>query len=387
MWQGLWVAFGAGLLMLGAMRLAKPYFMWANHGDELYAYEVTYFRILCVGALPGLMNAALSGFFTGRHQTKIVMLVNTGAALVNITLNYGLIFGHWGLPRMGLAGAAWGTVIAHVFSAIVFAVLFLRKHFREQYATLSGWRPEGYLLRRLLRYGGPNGIQFFLDMCSFTLFMTFVGRISPLAVAATTVTFRINLLAFLPMIGLGTAVSVLVGQALGKDDAALAERGTYSALILGLIYTGVMAGGYIGCPKLFLLPFRDPEQVAEFEEMLPIALHLLRFVSFYLLFDLGNIVLGSALKGAGDTMFVMVANVLICGVVMVVPTYLAIQYQWGPMDGLYGAWLSITSAICIVMLVFIGRFLRGKWKTMRVIESVPIMTPEPTEHPLMDVEL
>ena len=91
-------------------------------------------------------------------------------------------------------------------------MLFLRKRYRSKFATLRGWRPDGPLLRRLLRYGVPNGVNFMLDIMAFTLFLLIVGRLGAVELAATNLAFNINSLAFMPLIGCGIAVSTMVGQ-------------------------------------------------------------------------------------------------------------------------------------------------------------------------------
>ena len=109
--------------------------------------------------------------------------------------------------------------------------------------------------------------------------------------------------------------------------------------------------------------------------MMPVAVKLLAFVAVYMVFDGANILFSAALKGAGDTRFVMVVAVSLSWIVMVLPTYLTVRYRWGPQGGLYAAWFFTTAFVCIVSWVFLGRFLRGKWKRMRVIETAPPVVP------------
>ena len=101
--------------------------------------------------------ATLSTFFAGRGNTVVVLSVNVLATIVNIVLDYLWIFGKAGFPRPGVAGAAWATVVSQVVGAGVYLWLILRPRFREEYGTLSGWRFESALFRRLLRYGLPSG--------------------------------------------------------------------------------------------------------------------------------------------------------------------------------------------------------------------------------------
>src|SRR5437763_1500017 len=119
---------------------------------------------------PMLVIAAVNGFFSGRGQTWTVLGIDAVGTAVNASLSLVLIFGRLGFPEMGIEGAGLATVIGSWASALFALVLLFRRRYREQYRTLAGWKPERELTGRLLRFGGPNGLQMFLDVLAFTLF-------------------------------------------------------------------------------------------------------------------------------------------------------------------------------------------------------------------------
>ena len=123
-WQGIHFSILAGLFLLVGIPFAPWIFDAAGHEPSIRALEVVYFQILMVGWLPGLIMPAVSSFYSGRGVTRPVMWVNLVAATTNIGLDYILIFGKLGLPEMGIEGAAWATVLAHCFGAIVFLLMF-----------------------------------------------------------------------------------------------------------------------------------------------------------------------------------------------------------------------------------------------------------------------
>jgi len=386
-WQGIFLALGAAVVMLFIIPAGGPIFTWIGHEPAVRNNEISYFKILCLGTSPMLINAAISGFFTGRGKTWMVLYVNVAGTLVNILLDYCLIFGNFGFPRWGIAGAATGTVIASTVSAILFICLFFRRRHRREFATVSGAKFDRELFGRLLRYGLPNGTQFMLDVLAFTLFIAFVGRISKVALTATNMAFQVNTLAFMPMIGFGIAVSTLVGQALGKNAPQLAQRTTWSAFYMTFIYMFLIALGYWFWPELFLFPFASGADPAEFKAVAPLAKTLLCFVAIYCLFDTGNIIFAAALKGAGDTRFVMLVSISLSWPMLVLPCYLAVKFQWGPHNGLFVAWGFASGYICVLAVAFLLRFLWGKWKSMRVIEAVPVVVPPVVpEVPAVDIE-
>ena len=170
-----------------------------------------------VGAFPVVLMATLATFFAGRGQTRVVLVVHVLSTLVDIVLNYLWIFGHGGFPRAGVAGAAWSTVVSQALGALIFIVLILRPAHRRAYATLSGWRFDRALFVRLLRFGLPSGLQYSLEILAFAIFMMIVGRIGTAPLAASGIAFNLNMIVFMPMLGLGVAVSALVGRYLGAD--------------------------------------------------------------------------------------------------------------------------------------------------------------------------
>ena len=363
MWQGVYFCLLAGVCILGLIPFAGPIFEWVGHDPEVRVLETAYFRIICVTG-PTVMGVVFSAFFTGRGKTMTVMWVNFAATGLNILLDYAWIFGNWGFPSWGIRGAAWATVAARYFSAGLFLVLVLRRRYREEFNTLSGWRPDWPLFRRLMRFGLPNGVQFMLEILAFSMFILLVGRLGSVPLAATNIASNINTLAFLPMLGMGMSVSTLVGRYMGRDRADLAERSTWSGLHLALTYMGTMAAGYVLLPGLFLKPFESGADPEAFAPVWGICVVLLRFVAVYSLFDAMYIIFSAGVKGAGDTRFVMLVSLLMSWTVMVIPVYVSVVYGWG----LYIAWTFTATYVILAGTVFLFRFRGGKWKTMRVIE-------------------
>ena len=365
-WQGAYLALLSGLLALIPAMFSTTLFELVGHDPAIRAAETEYFRILCYGTGPQVVATAFSCFFSGRSQTWIVLVVNIVAIGVNIVLDYGLIFGHWGLPALGIAGAAWATNIGLIVSALAFVLLFLRREYRTKFATLRGWKPDRQLIARLLRFGGPNGVSFMLDIMAFSLFILVVGRLGPIPLAATNLAFNINSLAFMPLIGCGIAVSTMVGQRLGHDDPQGAEYCTWTGLHLAMLYMGAMSFSYLAFPELFLAPFGLRAHDADFIAAHAIAVSLLRVVAIYCIFDAGYMIFTAALKGAGDTRFVMWLSIPLAWAIMVVPSMVTIAYFDG---GLYLLWSFVCLYICTMGVAFYFRFRGGRWKTMRVIEK------------------
>jgi MATE family multidrug resistance protein len=379
MWQAVAVALIAGALNLALIPMAPAFFRWVGHDTGVRASEVVLFKILCLGAFPATMSAALSGMLSGLGRTRAVMWVTLAGTGINILCDYLLIFGRWGFPALGIAGAGWSSVVATSVQLGVFAAIAGSKSFRTRFRTFD-WRPDPKLFWNLIRYGLPNGVQNFIDMAGFAVFILLVGRIGRNELAATNLAFNINTLAFMPMIGIGIAVAVMVGQALGRDDPARARYSVRSAFDLTFAYMAVIAVLFFALPQLFLAPFRAQSDPASFAAIGAITALLLRFVAIYTLFDAFNIVFSSAIKGAGDTKFVMYMIIALSVGILIVPSYVAIILLH---TSIYVCWAIASAYVAALGVAFYLRYRGGKWQAMRVIECpVPVLVHRPESPPV-----
>jgi multidrug resistance protein, MATE family len=368
-WQGIHFAVLAGLVMLLLVPAAPLLIAAGGHSAALQSLEVAYLRCLAFAALPMLVMAAVNGFFSGRGQTWTVLGIEIVGTTVNVVLAFVFIFGRWGFPEGGITGAGWATVLGSWASAVLAVALFLRRRYRDSFATASGWRLERELFGRLMKYGGPAGTQVFLDVLVWHLFVQMIGRLGEAAMGATTLTVRLNMIAFLPMMGMGQAVCILVGQRLGGDRPDLAEKSTYTGLKWVFGYMVAVALVYLALPRLLVSLFeggRDPEHFAAVASLVP---DLLVCVAAYSVVDALNVTFSFALRGAGDTRFVTVATFCLAWPILVLPTFLVVRAG----GSVYWAWWFATAHIFAMAACFYLRFRTGKWKAMRVIE--PEMMP------------
>ncbi|HDZ90741.1 MAG: MATE family efflux transporter [Deltaproteobacteria bacterium] len=368
-WQGIYVSILGGIVLICLIPFARPIFGLVGHDPLTQRYEVEYFQILCAGAWPPIASTALSGFFSGRGRTWPVMWVNAVSMGLNLIMDYALIFGRWGLPEMGIRGAAVATVLAGIFSFLAFLAIISTPEHDRRYRTIRGWRPDKALLFRLLRFGFPSGVQFFLDMAGITMFILLVGRLGTVSLAATNIALNISTLAFMPMIGSGIAISVLVGQYLGRNRPDLAQTSVYSGFHMAFLYMGLIALCYLVIPDIFIMPFAARSHAESFSEIYRITVILLRFVALYSVFDTLNLIFSSAIKGAGDTRFVMYAVVMASLFILVIPTYLAVVVLG---YGLMVPWITFSAYMIVLGFIFFLRFKGGRWKSMRVIEGTTV---------------
>lgn len=363
-WQGVWIGLVSIPLLLATIPLAPWFFEQIGHGTNVQPLEAIYYQGLCYGQGAMVVAAAVAGFFIGRGDMRTIMLVNLFAAGLNILLDYPLIFGTWGFEERGIQGAAWATSIAQWAKVLVLFSLMLQLQYRERFGTLSGMRLDFPLMRRLLRFGAPSGVQFLVECSGITALIMVLGRLGEIELTASNLAFNVEALAFMPMLAVGIAVSTLVGQRLGEERPDLAERATWTAFQLGIAYVLCISSLYVFAPRLLLMAHAAHADPAQFEQVAALTIVLLRFVALFCLFDATNIVFVNAIKGAGDTRFVMITTVsLACSAVAA--TWIATEY-FG--FGILGTWTIITIWIFLLGAIFFARFMQGTWRSMRVIE-------------------
>jgi len=365
-WQGLRLALIGGMA-LPLLNLAAPsLFSLVGHDPEVRVLEVSYFRILNFVALFSLTNSAFSCFFSGRGKTWPVMWMSVSMCALNVLLDYGLVLGNWGLPSLGIRGAGFATLIATALSTVAYTVLVFRPANDQVFGTRRHWRFNRALFLRMIRFGAPAGFQFWLSISGFTVFVLLIGRIGKLELVASNMAQQVNMLGILPMVGVGLATSILVGRFQGAGKSDLAARATRSSLSLSIGYSLCMALFYLGAPRLLLAPFTAGQAGIATPAVLGLSIGLLRFMSVALVIDSLTIVLGGALKGAGDTRFVMVTNAITSVFCLVLPTFLVIEVFH---LSIYAAFLVMIAKLMVIAVAFAVRFRIGVWKTIRMIED------------------
>src|SRR5262249_30265493 len=183
-WQSLYFSITTGVAFLGLVPLTESLIALGAHDPELQAMEAIYFRCLCFAALPILVTHSVSSFFAGRGDSRTVLVINAVGLTVNAFFTCAWIFGLWGFPQLGIAGAGWATVLGSSTSALVGLGWMLRPCFQKAFAT-AAWRFEKDLFRRLMRFGIPNGLFAGLDVLAFTIFLFIVGRLGKVELAAS----------------------------------------------------------------------------------------------------------------------------------------------------------------------------------------------------------
>jgi MATE family multidrug resistance protein len=366
LWQGLWFCVPSGLFLASLWFVAEPLFALGGHPPEIQALEVVYFRILTLGGGPFLVGICLSSFYSGRGLTKPVMLVNMAATIINIPLNYCMIFGIGPFPELGIVGAGIATVCSYTLPAVCYAFLIFTPENEACYKVRSSMRIMPDLMKRFLWFGLPGGIQFFLEIFGITFFAFMVGRLGSVELAASNVALSIDTLAFLPTVGLHIAVSIMVGQAMGASKPEDVVYATKSVLHLSLAYMISMAVVFVTLPGPLMELFRTrTEAGVDFGPVVEMGSVLLRYVAAFTVIDAVSLIYVGALKGAGDTRFTMATMGIASMGCLVFPTWLLNHIG---STSVHALWICLVAYVAVLAVAFIIRFRSGKWRSIKVIE-------------------
>ena len=376
-WQGLWLSWAAAA-MLATLIVAAPWiFALFGHEPAVTRLETQFFQILVAGMGFSMSACALGAFFMGVHRPMVPLIAGACANAANLLVAYILIFGKLGLPQLGLTGAAVASVLGAAVQAIVMFGFFVAGPHAREYQVWRQWRPAWRAVADLVRIGAPAGGMFVADLLMWTLFMgKVIGHFGTEALAATAILNRYWHLCFMPAIGVSTAVTAIVGKYCGARQPRLAWRRAHAGLILVEAYM-VTCGIVIWLARDGLVAVfnEPPDPVVQ-----SLATSTVIFILLCQAFDGLNVIFIGALRGAGDTLWPgIVQTALAYGLGLGASALVAREMpQWG----ILGPWAAASSYIVILGLVMWSRFLRGKWRSMTVLEPAPVTVPvEPSSLP------
>ncbi|MBD3672153.1 MAG: MATE family efflux transporter [Planctomycetaceae bacterium] len=365
-WQAVYLGLIFYIAILPFAGLAWYLIPFFGHAPEVVRMERAYYLAMILTSLPMILKTALSAFYSGRGETGVILKVNLLMVSINVTLDPILIYGFGPVPELGIAGAGLATFVTMTVGVGAYVGLLSRQRERELFRFWKERTWDAELIRRMIRYGFPSGMQSLFDAGAFTLFLFMVGRLSQNALAATNLAFNLNTLVFIPMLGVGTAITVLVGRHIGEGRPDLASRTTWMAMIATGSIVLLFCGVYIVAPEHLLSPFRYYANPEEFAQVQPLVLKILKFVAIYSLFDVMLVVFGSAIRSAGDTRVSFLVNLCSGWFLMVLPV--VIMESQGILT-LSRCWYACTANIVVSGLIFLLRFQYGPWREMQVIEA------------------
>lgn len=371
-WQGLYLSIFLGVVGFGVWPLLPSILNLVGHEPAVRAMEMDYMWVMVYAIGPTIAAAALSSFFNGVHKPKVTMWSAIEANALNIALDYCLIFGAFGFPELGIRGAAYATFIAVVYRTVRLTVTMCGGHYRETYASRETYALDMRKIRGLLRVGAPQGGQWLSDVIVWSTFVSvLIGKTFGTAhLAATNIAWQYMRISFMPTLGVGIALTSMVGKAIGQEKPQRAIRLTRITLIIAMAYMLAMSAVYLfGREWLISLFTAEPDVIA-------IGATVLICAAVFQVFDAMGMIYNSALRGAGDTFWPAVLFVVSHWLIVIGGGYLVVEFlpQWGST----GPWIAASGLIIFVGLALWFRWHGRKWMKIDIFKY----DKEPdTDHP------
>jgi MATE family multidrug resistance protein len=324
-------------------------------------------RLLSVG--PVVANEALGNWYGGLGNTRIAMITGVITMVANVALNYLLIEPRFGLPGWGVVGAGMASVLASTLGFLVTLVMFLRRFGVEPAVRVAGAAPRESSLRtsellRVLRFGLPNGVNWFLEFAAFVLFIDIVvAHLGTTAVAAFNVVLQINGISFMPAFGVASAGAILVAERVGRSEHAEVPAIVKLTAKAACAWMGFVAVFYLVAPERFLGLFLPPGETAG--PLVTVGTTMLMISTIWQLFDGVGMAIAEALRAAGDTTWCMFARIVLAWFVFTPLAYVAVMVMHGGIVTVMTATVIYTILIAVLMAF---RFRTGKWRSIQLIE-------------------
>ncbi|WP_199756720.1 MATE family efflux transporter [Tautonia sociabilis] len=310
----------------------------------------SYVRLVTLSLPSLLLYFTFRRYLQAQDRTVAIVFALVSANLVNLAVNWLLIFGNLGFPRLGVAGAAWATVLSRSWMALVLLAEIVRVDRRAGPAAWrGGWAPELRRFRSLIALGLPAAGQLLLEMGAFATATMLIGRLDAPSLAAHQIALNVASLTFMVPLGISSAGAVRVGQAMGRQDPAGAGRAGWSALALGTAFMALAAVAFVLVPRAILSAFTDQPAV------LAVGVILLAAAAVFQLFDGVQVIATGILRGAGDTRTPMLAN-LASHWLVGLPTGVLLCFVLG--RGVIGMWIGLALGLIVAGLLLLWAWSR-----------------------------
>ena len=330
--------------------------------------EVIYFRIMLYAHIAAVINWSSNQFFMGIHKPIITMISSLCGQIVNVVANYALIFGKFGLPALGIAGAACGTFAGIAVAALINMGIFLSGPVSREFRSRLTLNLDFGKIRDLLRIGLPAGVGLMVNVAVWgVVLFALVGRFGREALAATSAVLSYTNLSAMPIVGIGTALTAAVGRTIGTGRKPLAIQQTHVCLRIGLLYMGLVGACFFFLRDSLMVFWSDDPKV------IAIGSQILICAALYQVFHATRIIYAGALRGAGDTVWLaLVSGVGAIGVLGVGGTLIAWLF---PSFGALGPWVVATLSIVTVGLANRWRFLQNRWMEIDLFKRRVVAPP------------
>lgn len=352
--QGLVAAVCLAPVAMLLLQLAPDLLLWMGNPPESVAQCRLYLQSVQWCLLPALLVGVMRAFLDSLSRPRFALYVALGAIGINITCNWLLMFGHWGFPRLGVAGTGWATTAVNLLSALALGLYIgLQKELRSRF-----WGPlQAPLQKELLKIGTPMMLAVMAEVWLFTGLTFVMGKFGSKALAAHQIALNLSTLTFMFAMGVSNAATVRVGQAMGRQKPLQARQAGAAAMLLGMGLMACSALAFWWVPHWFIGFFIPPGQNPD---VTALAVRMLHLAALFQIFDALQVTSQGALRGIKDTFWPMLIGFgCYWGVGFGSSLTLAFSWQGGPVALWQGLVLGLMAASLFLSRRFFNSFPRG----------------------------
>lgn len=342
------VALGISAVLMALIYLLIPHFSHLGQRPEILSAGLSFFKIIAWSIVPSLIYQCYKQFTDGIGNTKVGMFVMLAGVLINIGLNYALIHGVYGFPKLGLNGSAWATLTARTLMAIVMiAYVHLNPKFNKYMTERWIHRFDRQMVRNMLRLGVPTGFTYFFEVGAFSAAAVMMGWFGAIPLAAHQIAISLASTSFLITIGVGIAASIRVGFEMGRGDYPTARHAGFTAIQIGAVYMGLCALGFFFFRHWFPTFYvTDPDVIIW-------AARFFVVVAIFEIFDGVQAVATGALRGMSDTQWPSIIAFFAYWIMGLPGGYmLAFHLGVGPV----GIWVGLLVGLIFASILLTWRF-------------------------------
>ena len=351
--MGLWLSIAYGLLFTLPFMWSEQILLAIGQDAVVAAMAHDYLVIAAWQMVPALMAMTLKSYLAALEYTAIILWATLGTALMNVVVNYALIFGNFGAPEMGIQGAAIASLFVTLATVVILVLYGLRK--LPQYKLLQNvWKPDGEILRRVFQLGWPIGLTSLAEGGLFTASAIMMGWIGPLELAAHGIAIQLASLTFMVHLGFSQAATIRAGRALGRGDEINLRRGAKMAIGMSTVFAVATMAVFLLIPEPLIAMFIDPSE-PEKATLLRIGISLLAMAGLFQVVDAVQVLALGLLRGVQDTAVPMVIATISYWVVGLPVSYL-LAFTLG-MGGV-GIWLGLVVGLSVAAVLMMWRFWR-----------------------------
>jgi MATE family multidrug resistance protein len=313
---------------------------------------------------PYVAMEALGNWFGGLGDTRVHMRGSILVMLANVFLNWVLIFGNLGAPRMGVEGAALASGLSTCLGLAYMLVVFAERE--RAVAAGAALAPRLAEFLRMLRFGIPNGLNWFMEIAAFTLFLNaVVSRLGTTVLAAMNAILQVNSISFMPAFGIASAGAVLVGQAIGRGEKDDVPRLLRLSASVALVWQGCVGILYFTLPKHLMSAFASGPGS---HDLVRIGAGMLALSAAWQVFDALGLTVGEALRAAGDTAWCMWTRLVTAWTMFVPVAWWTITVRGGGPSAAIGVTVFY---LALLAIAFVWRFRSGAWRRIELVEPDP----------------